>query len=275
MTRKKTIAVALCITMAFPQGMGEFMRRMILLLALTACIALSAQAQSEITLLAPGPMRTPLDKILANFQAKTNYKVKVTYGTGLSTRQSIAKGEPLDVTLAVAPFFGAIASGNVIPRSATPVASFLMAVAVPKNAPKPDISTPAAVRRAFLAAKTIGFVDPDFGSAGQGATETIMKLGIADQIATKMRVPNGGGPVQRGLASGQLDIGMLYLSDMLPNKDITIVGVLPREICTPTAIVGFISTNASDPAGAKALLDYLASPEGQAIFKEAGFDPHS
>src|SRR5207244_3029713 len=82
-------------------------------------------------------------------------------------------------------------------------------------------------------------------------------------------------PVQRGLASGQLDIGMLYLSDMLPNKDITIVGVLPKEISTPTAIVGFISTKASDPPGAKALLEYLASPEAQAIFKEAGFQPHS
>ena len=251
------------------------MRRIILSLALTAAPGFTAQAQSEITLLAPGPMRTPLDKIVANFQPKTKYKVKVTYGTGLSTRQSIAKGEPLDVTLAVAPFFGAIASGSVTPGSATPVASFLMAVAVPKNALKPDITTPAAVKQAFLRAKTIGFVDPDFGSAGQGATEAIMKLGIADQIATKIKVPSGGGPVQRGLASGDLDIGMLYLSDMLPNKDITIVGVLPKEICTPTAIVGFISTKASDPAGAKALLEYLASPEAQAIFKDAGFQPHS
>ena len=237
--------------------------------------SVSASAQSEITLLAPGPMRTPLDKIVANFQAKTSYKVKVTYGTGLSTRQSVAKGEPLDVSLIVAPFPGAVASGSVDPGSATPVTSFLMAVAVPKNAPKPDISTPAAVKKALLAAKSIGYVDPDFGSAGQGATEAINKLGIADQIARRSKVPNGGGPVQRGLAAGDLDIGMLYLSDLLPNKDITIVGVLPRRICTPTAIVGFISTHASDPAGAKALLQYLASLEAQAIFKDAGFEPHS
>ena len=238
-------------------------------------IAITASAQNEITMLAPGPMRTPLDKIVANFQAKGTYKVKVTYGTGLSTRQSIAKGEPLDVTLAVAPYYGAIASGSVDPKSATPVTSFLMAVAVPKTAAKPDISTPAAVKKALLSAKTIGFVDPDFGSAGQGATEAISKLGIFDQIAAKSKVPNGGGPIQRGLESGDLDIGMLYLSDMLPNKNITIVGVLPKEICTPTAIVGFISKKASDPAGAKALLQYLASPEAQAIFKDAGFQPHS
>src|SRR2546422_8393530 len=173
------------------------MKQMILLTALAAGIAFTAQAQSEITLLAPGPMRTPLDKIVANFQAKMNHKVKVTYGTGLSTRQSVAKGEALDVTLAVAPFFGAIASGNVIPSSATPIASFLMAVGVPKNPPKPDISSPAAVKQTFLAAKIIGFVDPDFGSAGQGASEAVMKLGITDPSAPKITGPNGGGPVQR------------------------------------------------------------------------------
>jgi ABC-type molybdate transport system substrate-binding protein len=103
------------------------MKRFVFLFLVFTTLAGVAVAQNEITLLAPGPMRTPLDKIIANFQAKGTYKVKVTYGTGLSTRQSIAKGEPLDVTLAVAPYYGAIASGSVDPKSATPVTSFLMA----------------------------------------------------------------------------------------------------------------------------------------------------
>src|SRR5689334_11973478 len=90
--------------------------------------SISAHAQKEITFLAPVPMRRPLDMIIANFQAKTNYKVKATYGTGLSTRQSVAKGEPLDVTLMVAPFPGAMASSSIIPSSKTLVTSFLMAV---------------------------------------------------------------------------------------------------------------------------------------------------
>jgi ABC-type molybdate transport system substrate-binding protein len=64
------------------------------------------------------------------------------------------------------------------------------------------------------------------------------------------------------------------LSDMLPDKDkYDIVGVLPRSISTPVPVVGFISTRASDPAGAKALLEYLASPDAQAIWKEAGYGP--
>jgi ABC-type molybdate transport system substrate-binding protein len=69
---------------------------------------------------------------------------------------------------------------------------------------------------------------------------------------------------------------MLMLSDMLPEKDkYDIVGVLPRKICTPVPVVGFISTHASDAAAAKALLEYLASPDAEAIWKEAGYEPHS
>jgi molybdate transport system substrate-binding protein len=248
----------------------------------------SARAQSEITLLAVGPMRAPTQKIVANFEAKTGYKVKVTYGNGAETRRTVAKGQPLDVSLVIAPFPGAIASGTIIPSSATLVASILTAVGVPKGRPKPDISTPAAVKKALLAAKSIGYEDPDFTAAGQGPWEALNKLGIADQVAAKSQVELG--PAAQGISptatnnaiktskrleNGDIDIGLLMLSDMLPEKDkYDIVGVLPRKICTPVAVVGFIATHASDAAGAKALLQYLASPEAEAIWKEAGYEPH-
>src|SRR5712691_7898898 len=248
-----------------------------------------ANAQSEMTLLAVGPMRAPTQKIVANFEAKTGYKVKVTYGNGAETRRTVAKGQPLDVSLIIAPFPGAIASGTIIPSSATLVASILTAVGVPKGRPKPDISTPAAVKKALLGAKSIGYEDPDFTVAGQGPWEALNKLGIADQVATKSQVELGPGAqgispaatnnaikTSKRLENGDIDIGLLMLSDMLPEKDkYDIVGVLPRKISTPVPVVGFISTHASDPAGAKALLQYLASPDAEAIWKEAGYEPHS
>src|ERR1700720_3655522 len=140
----------------------RYLSSLLSVIALLLCACASAYAQSEITLLAVGPMRAPTQKIVANFEAKTGYKVKVTYGNGADTRRRVAKGQPLDVSLIVAPFPGAIASGSIIPSSATPVSSILTAVAVPKGAPKPDISPPAAVKRALLAAKSIGYDDPDF-----------------------------------------------------------------------------------------------------------------
>jgi molybdate transport system substrate-binding protein len=271
----------------------KYLLSTIFIVALVFGNGVSAKAQSEITLLAPGPTRRTLDKILPAFEAKTGHKVKVTYATGRTSTQAVAKGEPLDVSLIVAPVTGALTSGSVIPSSETLVASYYTAIAVAKGAPKPDISTPAAVKKALLAAKSVGYEDADFTTAGQGPTEAIDKLGIADQIAAKSRLcagntkysansscfdPATGGvrSIEKLLESGDVDIAMLFLSDMLPSKDkISIVGPLPRKICTPTAIVGFISTHASDAAAAKALLQYLASPEAQAIFKEAGFEPHS
>ena len=257
---------------------------------------LSAWGQNEITLLAPNPTRRPLEKIISNFQAKTTHKVKVTYGGARTTTQRVAHGEPLDVSLVVAPVTGALTSGTVVPGSMTLVASYQTAVAVPKGRPKPDISTAAALKKALLAAKSIGYEDPEFATAGQGPAEAIRNLGIGDQIAAKSRVcannttyspnsvcfdPAGTGgassvrTTQKGLFSGEIEIGLLYLSDILPDQEkMTIVGVLPREIYTPTAIVGFISTHASDAVASKALLSYLVSPDAQAIFRETGFAPH-
>jgi molybdate transport system substrate-binding protein len=258
--------------------------------------ALSALAQSQITLLSPNPTRVALEKILPKFEATSGLKVKVTYGGARTTTQRVAHGDPLDVSLIVAPVTGALRSGTVVPESMTLVASYQTAVAIPNGASKPDISNAAAVKKALLGAKSIGYEDPEFSTAGQGPAEAIRNLGISDQIVTKSKIcsnnttyfpnsvcfdPAGGeGPrsvrtTQKGLASGDIGIGMLFLSDILPEKDkFTIVGVLPRDVYTPTAIVGFISTRASDPAAAKALLQYLLSADAQAIFKETGFEPH-
>jgi molybdate transport system substrate-binding protein len=203
----------------------------------------------------------------------------------------------MDVSFVVAPVTGALTSGAVIPGSMTLVASYQTALIVPKGAPKPDISNAAAVKRALLAAKAIGYEDPDFASAGWGPAEAIKNLGISDQVASKSRLcannttytPNAtncfdsaGGEgtrstrtTQKGLMNGDIAIGLLYLSDVLADKDkFTIVGVLPRDVYTPTGIVGFIAKRASNATAAKALLDYFISADAQAIFKEEGFEPH-
>ena len=103
-------------------------------LALVFSSGASARAQGEITLLAVGPMRAPTQKIVDNFQAKTGFKVKVTYGNGAETRRTVAKGQPLDVSLIIAPFPGALTSGSIVLSSATPIVGILTAVARAKGA---------------------------------------------------------------------------------------------------------------------------------------------
>ena len=161
---------------------------MVLVIALSFGVPVSARAQGEITLLAPSPTRKPLDRILQNFQAKGGHKVKVTYSGARTTTQSVAKGEALDVSLVVAPVTGPLRRARLFPSSMTLVASYQTALIVPKGAPKPDISSAAAVKKALLAAKAIGYEDPDFASAGGDLPKRLRTLVLADQIASKSRL---------------------------------------------------------------------------------------
>jgi len=129
-------------------------------LTLALSISSSARAQGEVALLCPNPIQEAMDKLVASFEAKTGTHVKLTYGSGLSTRKTVASGQALDVSLLFAPFPEALKTGNIVPGSATVIARLLLALAVQKGAPKPDISTPEAVKRTLLNAKSIISVDP-------------------------------------------------------------------------------------------------------------------
>jgi ABC-type molybdate transport system substrate-binding protein len=73
-----------------------------------------AHAQGEITLLSPNPIKETVDKLVADFEAKSGVKVKITYGSGVGTRKTVAEGKALDVTLLFAPFDDALKTGNVV-----------------------------------------------------------------------------------------------------------------------------------------------------------------
>ena len=169
----------------------------------------SAHAQDgvevEVTLLVPGPTKAALDKLFPAFESKTEYKVKVTYGTSLGTRDQVARGDAFDVPVMRAPCQEALASGNVVASSATTIASFLVGVCVRKGAPKLDISTPEGVKRMLLDAKAIPYPDPAAGTAGARANEMFQKLGITDQIKPKSTIVANSGPAQVAVASGDSD----------------------------------------------------------------------
>lgn len=233
----------------------------------------SARSQSEITLLSPNPIKETIDALVADFEAKTGVHVKVTYGTGVSTRKTVASGQALDVSLLFAPFSEALKTGNIVRGSASVVARLRLAIAVKKGAPRPDISTAAAVTRTLLNAKSIISVDPEQGSVGGAALLALDKMGITEQVRPKITWVSGGGVVQDAVAKGENEIALgPYLSDMR-NPGLDVVGALPPEASTPIDITGFLSTSVKDPKAARALLDYLSSREAGPAWKAAKIFP--
>jgi molybdate transport system substrate-binding protein len=231
-----------------------------------------ARAQDEVTFLIPAPTKVVMDKLLPAFEAKTGYKVKVTYGTSMGTRDQVTKGDAFDVPVMRAPYDAALASGNIIASSGTKIASFVAGIGVRKGAPKPDISTPEAVKRMLLEAKSVTYSDPAAGTVGVLTQQMFEKLGISEQMKAKSTIVPNSGPSQASVASGEKELCVAYVSDMR-NPGVDVVGPLPSDVANTDDLIGFVSSHATNPKAAKALLDFLSSPEAASFYKEGGMKP--
>jgi molybdate transport system substrate-binding protein len=260
------------LTIAADGRIVSAMKHLAMLLALLGLLlgaAPDARAQAEITLLSPNPIEATINKLVADFQAKSGIKVNIIYGTGVSTRRDVAAGKAQDVSLLFSPFPEALRTGNIIPNSATVIARMRLAIAVRKGAPRPDISTPDAVRRTLLNAKSIASVDPEQGSVGGAALMALDKLGITEQIKPRIKWGATGGVAQDSVAKGESELTLgPYLSDMR-NPGLDVVGALSPDAAPPVDITGFISTNTRNAQAARALLDYLSSPEVAPVYRSA------
>jgi len=256
--------------------LGEEAVKYLLLAAVLAAVLfapLNTLAQ-EVTLVAPGGMRCPIDRMTPDFERKIGRTVKATIGSGGATHQQVVRGEPFDVPIVQPPYQDVLASGNVVASSETPLATVPMMVVVKKGNPKPDISTPEAVKRMLLAAKFISYPDGANGlggAAGVSFDATQNKLGIFDEMKPKIKRIQGVS-LMKLVTNGDIDLAVSFASE-INDPGVDVVGQLPKEISTPTGLVGFVSSHANSPDAAKALLSYISSPDAAAAYQACGMKP--
>ena len=249
------------------------MKQLPLALPLILLTASFASAQNEVTLVAPGGIRSAIEQLIPGFESKTGIKVKATFGSGGGTKQQVIRGDAFDVPIVQPPYQPVVASGNVVAASAKALANVAVGAAVKKGAHKPDISTPEALKQTLLAAKSIAYPDPSGGAAaGVSFNDTLKKLGIAEQVEPHIKRAQGGAAAMTMAAKGEVEIGLTFLSEM-EEPGLDVVGPLPRAVSTPTELTGFVSSHAKNPQAAQALLDYLVSPAVAAIYKSNGMQP--
>ena len=138
------------------------------------------------------------------------------------------------------------------------------------GAPKPDISSTDALKRALLAAKTVAYSDS--ASGVYVSTEMFQKLGIADEMKDKARkIP--ATPVGEIVALGDAEIGFQQISELKPVHGIDIVGQLPPELQKITVFSAGIASVCKEPEAGKALIKFLASPAAAAVIVNSGMEP--
>jgi molybdate transport system substrate-binding protein len=243
--------------------------------ALLFALSLSTTASAaEITLIAPGGIRAAVEQMIPAFEKKTGNTVKATFGSGNGTKQRVVKGDPFDVPIVQPPYPDVLASGNVMKNTETPLAHVAVGVAVRPGTPHPDISTPDAVKKLLLSAKSISYPDPKGGAAaGVSFDETLKKLGITDQMRPKIKLAQGGAGAMKMLADGTVDVGLTFVSEIITEPGVEVVGPLPESISTPTRLSGFIGAHTKNQAAAKQLLEYLSSGDAAKVYRERGMVP--
>jgi molybdate transport system substrate-binding protein len=202
--------------------------------------------------------------------------VITAYGPSMGTTANaipvrLERGEPADVLILVGYALGdLIKQGKVVPGSRVDLVKSKIGVAVKSGAPKPDISSPDALKRALLAAKSVAYSDS--ASGVYISTEMFERLGIANEMKDKARkIP--ATPVAEIVAHGDAEIGFQQISELKPVAGIDIVGPLPDELQKVTVFSAGIASVSKEPEAGRALIKFLASPAASAAVIQSGLEP--
>jgi molybdate transport system substrate-binding protein len=144
-------------------------------------------------------------------------------------------------------------------------------MAVPKGAPRPDISTVEALKRTLLQAKSIAYsasVSGDYLT-----TELVQRLGIADEVLKKCRRIEGGERVGAAVARGEAEIGFQQMSELLPVSGIDHITPLPDEVQKVSLFSAGVASSTGESETAYALIRFLASPEAAPAITRSGLEP--
>lgn len=249
------------------------MRNLRAWLVMSACaIAPGAAQAADVAVLSGGAMKSGLVEALASWEKKTGHRVKATYAPAGEILKRLAAGERYDIVIMPVENFDALERDGVVPPGARrPLAAVSIGVAVKKGAPVPDISTPEAVKRLLLDARSVTYMDPTRGTSGKFVDEVVLpKLGVRDQVRAKTRFGEGG-MIAEKVARGEVEVALHQYTEILPVEGVTPVGVLPPELQKVSIYTGAVTRAATAPAEAAALLDFLASAEGRQPFLARGF----
>jgi molybdate transport system substrate-binding protein len=232
---------------------------------------------AELKVLSAFGMQSVLEDLRPEFERATGHKLTISFATGGATVKRVQGGEAADVVITTQPGINTIVKdGKAAAGDVTALARAGIFVAVRKGAPKPDISSPDALKRTLLAAKSISYVDPGSGGAsGIHFAKVLDRLGIASEMKPKTVFPNPKTPAEVGVvvANGEAEIGVHIVQELTPVAGIDLVGPLPGDLQDTIVFSAAIMTAAKDAVAAKALIDFLRTPESAKVIKAKGMEP--
>jgi len=245
----------------------------------TGALAVTASG-AELQVLSAGAMRAALQELAPAFEAASGHKLKLEFATAGVVEQKVATDEEIDVAILSKPRLDKLVNGaKIVGGTTKTLARAEIGLAAKKGAPKPDISSFEAVKKALLNSKSVAYADPASGAtSGSFLAQAFERLGIATELKPNTRLvpgnPTQGPRVGEAVARGEAEIGLQPISELMEVEGIDVVGPLPGELQSSDLVyVGGAPYASEKPIAAKALIDFLADPEAAAVYKAKGLKP--
>ena len=244
--------------------------RNILIASVAALLAASSNAQAaEIKALITTAMDGAVVVLVPQFEKATGHKVTVSYDPSGGLARRLRGGEFADMILVASPELDKLIAEGKVVGNRIDVSRTGIGIAIRKGAPKPDVSTPEALKRTLLAAKTIGY--SKLGASGTLFLQVAEKLGIGQEVKAKLVETNG--VVGELIVEGKAEIGVQQIPELMAVPGVAIAGPLPGDLQVITTFSAAQSAKPQQAEAAKAFIQFLKGAAAQSAFKAKGLDP--
>jgi molybdate transport system substrate-binding protein len=209
--------------------------------------------------------------LAGQYEAGGGARIDADFAPTVGLLERLRRGEAADVVILTQEALRDLAAkGTVVPESCVDLARSFVGIAVKAGAPRPDISTEAALRAALLGARSVAY--SRIGASGIFFASLIERMGIASEINARAVISPSGFTAER-LVSGEADLAVQQVSELKLVPGVDIVGPISLELQTPAMFSAGRMAASKRAAPSDALLKYLASPEVAPALRESGLEP--
>jgi molybdate transport system substrate-binding protein len=242
-----------------------------LLLGLALAVPPLAKLQAaELKMLAGGSMTTVLNELAPQFERASGHRLVVHFDSTPNLIKLATSGEPFDLGVVPIDLFKDAAAKARFAGPTVNIARVGYGVAVRAGAPKPDVSTPDALKKTLLSAQSIAFIPSS--AAGAYVSSVFERLGIADAMKAKTRVQASTTQIPLAVANGDAELGV-FLVNVLMAPGVELAGSFPAELQQELIFTAAVAADTKQTDAAKAFIDFLTTPAATAVIKARGMNP--
>jgi molybdate transport system substrate-binding protein len=223
---------------------------------------------SEIKVMLSAAFKEAYLELTPPFEKATGHKLSTAWVASVEMMQRLKGGEQVDLVILSAASLDELKKAGIVAERFD-IAKSGVGVAVKTGAPKPDISSGEAVKRAVLAAKGIAYSK---GPSGIYLIKLFERWGISERIKSKVRQVQGE-PAGASAARGEVELAFQQVSELLPVPGIELVGPLPPDIQEITTFSAGLHAKAKEPKAARALVDFFKAPAAAPVIRKKGMEP--